>query len=90
MKLADDIKSPKWLYIKGVLFLFAGFFAAVLIWIQQPTFQTVILLLIVSWAFARVYYFMFYVVTHYIDGEYRFSGILSFLRWLRKRKRTER
>ncbi|MFT4639238.1 MAG: hypothetical protein ACI8T1_002563 [Verrucomicrobiales bacterium] len=86
LKLTDDIKSSKWLLIKGGLFLFIGILGAVLLWLQQPTFLTAALLGIVIWAFASVYYFMFYVVTHYIDGEYRFSGIISFLRWWRQRR----
>jgi hypothetical protein len=39
------------------------------------------LLLLAIWAFCRAYYFAFYVIEHYVDPEYRFSGLLDFCRY---------
>jgi len=57
-----DIKSPGLLKFKGLLFLFLGLFAVGLLIYQSPNWLTVVLLLIVIWAFSRFYYFAFYVL----------------------------
>jgi hypothetical protein len=43
---------------------------------------TAVYLALMIWAFARAYYFAFYVVEKYIDDSYRFSGLTSFVRHL--------
>jgi hypothetical protein len=89
MNLLGDLKSPALMYLKAVLFLFAGAAAAAAILFESPTLRTGLLLAIVIWAFCRLYYFMFYVVEKYVDPGYRFAGILSFVVYL-LRKRRER
>jgi hypothetical protein len=57
---------------------------------QKPRYQgeskggvtPVLLLFLVVWASARLYYFMFYVIERYIDPSYRFTGIGSALRYM--------
>jgi hypothetical protein len=39
------------------------------------------LLLVAIWAFCRAYYFAFYVIEHYVDPAYRFSGLIDFFRY---------
>lgn len=82
-----DIKDPRLLYAKGLLFLVLGVIAAVAVWLEHPTLRTALLLVVAIWAFARAYYFAFYVVEHYIDGNYRFSGLTDFFRYLIRRRR---
>jgi len=77
-----DIKSPKILKIKGILFLFLGVMAAALLLMQSPDWITLSLLVIVVWAFARFYYFAFYVLHHYADKNFRYSGLLDLARYL--------
>jgi hypothetical protein len=36
---------------------------------------------------ARAYYFAFYVIQHYVDPGYRFSGLFSFLRYFLRSRR---
>ena len=62
-----DIQNPRLLYVKGLLFLSLGVLASAMIIGEQPTLKTVVLLAISIWAFARAYYFAFYVIEHYID-----------------------
>ena len=45
------------------------------------------LLMVAIWAFARLYYFMFYVIEHYVDPSYKFAGIWSFLQYLARRRK---
>jgi hypothetical protein len=42
---------------------------------------------IAVWCFCRSYYFAFYVIEHYVDPSYRFSGLWSFVRYLLSRSR---
>ncbi|HEX8616119.1 MAG TPA: hypothetical protein VF911_00925 [Thermoanaerobaculia bacterium] len=83
-----NLTRPSLLYVKAVLFVVAGTAAASLLFAQRPAVTTALLLVITVWAFCRAYYFAFYVVERYVDPGYRFSGLLSFVRYLLKRTRT--
>ena len=37
--------------------------------------------------FCRFYYFAFYVIEHYLDGNYRFSGLWPFARYLMQQRK---
>jgi hypothetical protein len=82
-----DLQNPRWMYLKALLFLVIGIVCAAVIWLDYPTVARAVLLLIMIWAFCRAYYFVFYVIEKYVDGQYRFSGLISFLRYLWKRKK---
>jgi hypothetical protein len=76
-----DLKNPTIICIKGILFLMLGLLASVLLVLQAPSLTIVVLLVLSVWAFCRSYYFAFYVIGHYVDPTYRFSGLLSFTRY---------
>ena len=82
-----DIKNPRLLYAKAGLFLLLGLAAAALILLDHPSWTAALLLAVAIWAFARAYYFAFYVIEHYIDRDFKFSGLLAFLRYLLKSRR---
>jgi hypothetical protein len=48
-----------------------------------------IFLAIAIWAFARAYYFAFYVIEPYIDPHFRYAGLWSFVRYCRVVSRME-
>jgi hypothetical protein len=77
-----DLTSPVWIKVKGLLFLLVGFLAATLLMLESPTWKTAGLLALALWCFCRFYYFAFYVIEHYVDSGYRFSGLCSFARYL--------
>jgi hypothetical protein len=81
-----DIQSPRWLYIKGALLLALGILASSLLLLENPSLRTAALLALAIWAFARAYYFAFYVIEHYVDGRYKFAGLLSFFRYLARHR----
>jgi hypothetical protein len=81
-----DIQSPRLLYIKGALFLGLGILASMILLIEHPSVKTAALLAVAVWAFARAYYFAFYVIEHYIDNGYKYAGLLSFLRYSMRRR----
>jgi hypothetical protein len=82
-----DLTHPGWIKFKGLLFLVLGLVAATLLLLRQPDWPTAVLLGLAIWAFCRAYYFAFYVVERYVDPRFRFSGLLSVLRWLCQRRR---
>ena len=76
-----DIRSPALLYMKGALFLALGLLASGLLLARHPSWRDAALLALAVWAFARAYYFAFYVIEHYIDPGYRYQGLASFARY---------
>ncbi len=81
-----DIKSPTLLYLKGGLMLAVGLLAAGLLIAEHPDLKTAVLLAVAVWGFCRAYYFVFYVIEHYIDPGYRYAGLMSFVRVSLRRK----
>ena len=81
-----DLTNPFWIKAKGVLFLLLGVSSATLLYVERPVLRTAFLLVITIWSFCRLYYFAFYVMERYVDPGYRFSGLLSFARYLLGKK----
>ncbi|MEI7728604.1 MAG: hypothetical protein WCO56_03500 [Verrucomicrobiota bacterium] len=81
-----DLTNPRWMWLKAGLLLLIGVVAALLLLLEAATVKTAVLLGIVIWSFCRAYYFAFYVIEHYVDPGYRFSGLLAFLRYALRRK----
>lgn len=84
-----DLTSPFWIKFKGVLFLFLGIFAAILILVETQSLKTGVLLAICVWAFCRAYYFAFYVIEHYVDPSFKFAGLGAFLAYWFKKPKSE-
>lgn len=80
-----DLASAFWIKLKGLLFLVIGITAAVLVYLDNPKWQTALLLALAIWSFCRFYYFAFYVIEKYVDPAYKFSGLFSFARYLLQR-----
>ena len=76
-----DIRNPKLLHVKGLLLLFLGCLASVMLVLEAPSIKVALLLAVAVWAFARAYYYAFYVIEHYIDDSYKFAGLVSFARY---------
>lgn len=81
-----DLTNPVWIKLKGFLFLLIGMVSVVLIFLGDSRWQTGALLLVAVWSFCRAYYFAFYVMEKYVDPSYKFSGLISFARYLLKRR----
>jgi hypothetical protein len=77
-----DLSNPFWIKLKGLLFLFIGGVATVLLFLDSPTLRTAVLLALAIWSFCRFYYFAFYVIEKYVDPSYKFSGLFSFAKYL--------
>lgn len=82
-----DIQNTRLMWLKGILFLALGIASAILLLVEYPHWQTAVLIAVTVWAFCRAYYFAFYVIEHYVDPGFRFSGLGAFVRyWMRKNK----
>ncbi len=55
-------------------------------WMEHPTWKVAVLLAIAVWCFARAYCFAFYVIEHYVDGQFTYSGLFDFLRYQLRRR----
>lgn len=87
----SDLKDPRLIYLKGFLFLLGSIMASGTLLLENLSLRNAILLGIAIWCSARFYYFMFYVIEHYVDGQYRFAGLWSFVVYLfRSRSSRER
>ena len=76
--MATDIKSVRVLYLKAGMFLLGGSLASAAILIDRPSVKVALLLGAAIWCFARAYYFAFYVIEHYVDPSFKFSGLWDF------------
>jgi hypothetical protein len=85
MKNLTDVRLIK---LKGMFFLLLGLLSAAFLFFQHPTPSAAVLMVVAVWSFCRFYYFAFYVVEHYVDPNYRFSGLLSLALYLIQ-KRTD-
>lgn len=87
-----DLKNPKVIWFKGWLFLGLGILAGVMLVARDPRPASILLLCITIWAFARFYYFAFYVIEHYVDPNYKFAGLIDFVQYAlsRRDERSER
>ena len=78
--LNKDIHSPWLLHVKAALFVVCAVLAATLLMLSLPEARTLLLLGVVAWSSARAYYFLFYVLEHYVDPKARYAGLAALLR----------
>lgn len=84
--LGGDLQDPRWIYLKGILFLFTGCLAGAVLLLENPSWRVAALLCMTVWCCCRFYYFAFYVIEHYVDSEFKFAGLWSFVRYLLRRR----
>ena len=82
-----DLTDPRWIKCKGLLFLALGLVSSVLLVLEHPSLKVGLLLALAVWCFCRAYYFAFYVIEHYVDPAFRFSGLWSFFGYLWSHRR---
>jgi hypothetical protein len=81
-----DLQSRSLILAKGLLLLALGGLASLILLLHAPSVTIALLHLVAIWAFCRCYYLAFYVIEHYVDSQYRFSGLYSFLRYVVRSK----
>jgi hypothetical protein len=81
-----DLSNIRWIKAKGFLFLLLGVSLWLYLLLKYYSLEFGLLFTLVIWCFCRFYYFAFYVIEHYVDPSYRFSGLLSFTRYMAGRR----
>jgi hypothetical protein len=81
-----DLRSKNLIILKGLLFLLTIVMAAGAIFCFAPTWKTLVLLVVLIWASARFYYFLFYVLHAYVDNRYQYAGIVAMLKSLARKR----
>ena len=85
----SDLKNQRTIIVKGFLFLLLALLAGGLLLVHAPAWRVAALLAITVWAACRWYYFAFYVIEHYVDGTFRFSGLIDFAHFFLRRESIE-
>ena len=88
MNRNGDIKSPRVLKLKGFLFAVIGLIATGMLIARDLHWQTIVLCLLMIWAWCRFYYFLFYVLENYAGGNRPYAGIVDALRGIFERDRA--
>lgn len=82
-----DLTSARAIKLKGFLFLMIGTLSVFLLLTETPSLRHALLLTVTIWSFCRFYYFAFYVIEHYVDPSFRFTGLWAFARYLWQHRR---
>ena len=84
--MLGDLKSKKLIVAKGALFGLCVLASALALWLQNPSLVTALLLAVLVWSSARLYYFLFYVLQTYVDPSLKYAGLWAMLRQVLKRR----
>lgn len=84
-----DLQSTSAMWLKGVLFLLIGLMSGGILLLEHGSWRMALLLGLCVWGFCRAYYFAFYVIEHWVDPGYKFSGLGHFLCWLWKQRKRD-
>lgn len=74
-----DLSSKGLIVAKGLMFLALAGVTATLLLLEAPSLRVAALIVILVWASCRFYYFLFYVLQHYVDTGLRYAGLLALL-----------
>jgi hypothetical protein len=79
-----DLSSKGLIVAKGLMFLALAGVTATLLLLEAPSLRVAALIVILVWASCRFYYFLFYVLQHYVDPGLRYAGLLALLGQIRR------
>ena len=79
-----DLSSKGLIVAKGLMFLVLAGATATLLLLETPSLRVGALIAILVWASCRFYYFLFYVLQHYVDPGLRYAGLLAMLGQIRR------
>lgn len=85
--LNRDLKTKSAMFFKVVLFLMILVLSIILNLTESNVYLKLLSIVMIMWSSSRIYYFMFYVIEHYLDRDYRFSSIYSCVCYLLKAKK---
>ena len=74
-----DLSSKKLIVAKGIMFFVLAGVTGTLLLLEAPSLKAGALIVVLVWASCRFYYFLFYVLEHYVDPGLRYAGLLALL-----------
>lgn len=84
-----DLQSKKWIVAKGLMFFGIAALTAALLLLEMPSFHVAAYLVLLVWASCRFYYFLFYVLEHYVDPTMRYAGLWDLALGMRRRRHEQ-
>jgi uncharacterized membrane protein YadS len=81
-----DLTSKNWIVAKGVMFCGISAATAAKILIETRSWELAVLLAVLVGSACRFYYFLFYVLEHYVDPTMRYAGLLDLLMGMQRRR----
>ena len=84
--MLGDIQSTRLIHVKGWLFLFLGILSACIVIAETMDVKIALLLMLCIWSLCRFYYYALYVIEKYTDPQFKFAGLISFLRYFVSKK----
>ena len=66
-----------------------GLLSGGLLLFEHPSLRTLVLIAVAVWSFCRFYYFGFYVLERYVDPNYKFSGLISMVRYVVSKRKDQ-
>lgn len=81
-----DLADTRLMWLKGWLFLGIGVLSGGLLLIEFWSWRAALLLGLCIWGFCRAYYFAFYVIEHWVDSGFKFSGLMHFAGYALRRR----
>ncbi|HET8947203.1 MAG TPA: hypothetical protein VFQ07_09490 [Candidatus Polarisedimenticolia bacterium] len=79
-----DLTSRSLIVAKGIAFLALTAGTSLLLFLERPSWRVAFLLVVLVWSACRFYYFLFYVLQHYVDPRLRYAGLLALLGQIRR------
>ena len=84
-----DLSSKPLIVAKGFLFLALVLVTAALLVLETPSLRVAVLLIVLVWSSCRFYYFLFYVLQHYVDPSLRYAGLLAMFNQIRRKRMND-
>jgi hypothetical protein len=81
-----DLNSKKWIIAKGAMFFGIAVLTVSLILLEMPSLNLAAYLVLLVWASCRSYYFLFYVLEHYVDRSMRYGGLWDLMLGMKRRR----
>jgi hypothetical protein len=78
--MPGDLRDPRLMYLKAILFLLIAAISSTLLLAEVFSIRNLVLLGLAVWSSCRAYYFLFYVLEHYVDPSLKYVGLWPMLR----------
>ena len=83
-----SLSSKRVIVAKGVIFLGLAGMTATMLLLQAPSLRVAVMIGVLVWSSCRFYYFLFYVLEHYVDPNFRYAGLLALLSQVRRNRHS--